>query len=104
PGQRLDGALQLEQRKCWRHQFEDDRTVLDLAAQPADRGREDAAMVKGHRHPGRAVEGGGRTGGPDTGAARRLGDKPRLVEQLVAFEDQLLVPCRAMAAKDETQT
>ena len=31
--------------------------------------------------------------------ARRLGDEPGLVEQLVAFEDQLLVPRRAVQAE-----
>ena len=49
-GQRLDRALQLQQRKRRRHQLEYDRAIFDLAAQPADRGREDAAVVRRHRH------------------------------------------------------
>ncbi len=47
-GQRLDRALQLQQGESGRHQLEDDRPVFDLAAQPADRGREDPAMVGCH--------------------------------------------------------
>src|SRR4030081_3245953 len=59
PGQRLDRALQLQKRKGGRHQFEPDRPVFDLAAQPAERGGEDAAVVERHRSPGAETVGPG---------------------------------------------
>ena len=57
PGQRLDGALQLEQGEVGRHQLEHHRPVFDLGPQPGDGGGEDAAVVvqhrvAGHRHRG----------------------------------------------------
>src|SRR5690606_1527888 len=74
-GQSLDRLLELEEGEGGWHQFEDDRPVLDLAAQAADGGREDAAMVGPHR-----------LADARPGGAAGLGDEPRLVEQFVAFE------------------
>src|SRR6267154_41499 len=92
-GERLDGALQLQQREGRRHQLEHDRPVFDLAAQAAERGRQDPAMIERHRDAGAQAIAGERRP-PEV--AGRLGDEPRLVQELVAFEDQLLVPrtCR----------
>src|SRR5436190_11431620 len=79
-GERLDGALQLQEREGWRHQFEHDRPVLDLAAQAAERRRQDAAMVERHRDAGaESVASGSWAGHRPADIARRLSDQPGLI-------------------------
>ena len=43
----------MEQSKLGGHQFEDHRTVLDLAAQAAHAGGQNSTVIKPHRFPGR---------------------------------------------------
>ena len=89
PGDRLDAALQLQEREDGRHQLEHDGIVFDLRPHPRDAGREDAAMVADHRQAE-----------PSTLAVlprtARLGDQPRLVQKLVALEDEFLVPAASV--------
>ena len=70
-GQRLDAALQLQQGEGRRHQFEHDRPIFDLGAQPRDAGGEDAAMIGriGLRRRTRAVLCGARSIASGTSAA-----------------------------------
>src|SRR5206468_1982 len=51
-GECLDGSLQLQEREGWRHELEYDRPVFDLAAQAAERRRQDAAVVERHHDAG----------------------------------------------------
>ena len=95
PGERLDAALQLQQREGIRHQFEDDRMVFDLGPQPGNSRRENAAMIEDHavaRHRRRA---GIRR------AAPRLGDQPRLEQQFVALQNKFFVPRPAVEAESD---
>ena len=48
PGERLDAALQLQQRERIRHQLEHDRMVFDLGPQPGNSRRENPAMIEDH--------------------------------------------------------
>src|SRR6516164_2164860 len=89
PRQCFDRALQLQQRERRRHQLENDRSILDLAAQPTDRGGEDPPMIGRHRYAKHQPV--ARQGQPPEIAPGFM-DQACLVEQLVAFEDQLLVP------------
>ncbi|MDV7390008.1 hypothetical protein RZS08_01590, partial [Arthrospira platensis SPKY1] len=59
-GQRLHHPLQAGQGEAFRQQLEHHRAVLQLAAQPPQRGRQDAAMIEGHG----AATGGQRTAVP----------------------------------------
>src|SRR6516225_6210167 len=95
--QRLDGALQLQQGEGGRHQLENDWSILDLAAQAADCGGEDPPVIGRHRYAENQTI--ARQGRPPEIAPRLL-DQPRLVEQLIAFEDELLVP---RSGEGETQ-
>ena len=89
PQKRLDGTLQLQQGERRRHQLEHHRAVFDFAAQPPDRGGQDAAMVGRHRRSeGRAVSVWDRA----AEYPPRLRDQAGLVKQLIALEDQFLVP------------
>ena len=47
-GEGFDHPLELEQGEGGRQELEDDRAVLELAAQPAEGGGEDAPVVEGH--------------------------------------------------------
>ena len=95
PGKRLDAALQLQQREGLRHQFEDHGMVFDLGAQPGDAGRENAAVIDDH---GLARA---RRRGELAPVAPRLRDQPGLVEQLIALQDQFLVPAPPVEAEGD---
>src|SRR5271166_1213673 len=75
---RLDAALQLQQREDGWHQLEDDGIVFDLGPHPRDPSRENAAVVADHRLADR---------GSFALAASppRLLDEPRLIEKLVTL-------------------
>ena len=49
PGDRLDHALQVQQREVLRRQFEDDGAIFYLGAQASDRRRQDAPVIRRHR-------------------------------------------------------
>ena len=89
---RLNTALQLQQGELRRHQLEHDRTVFDLGAKPGDPGREDAAMIGGHR-PAR------NDGRRAAAVARGFRDQRGLVEQFVALQDQFLIPLAVIKTK-----
>src|SRR6056297_43130 len=85
-GERFHGALELEQREGLADQFEHDRAVGELAADPADGGGEDAPVVGTHRADrSRFRRGGVVVVGP-------LGDHADAVEQLVALQRPDAVP------------
>ena len=103
PGQRLDTALQLQERKCFRHQFEHHRTIFNFGPQPGYAGGENAAVIEDHRlaRARQRVGCGTLTKGPRRPSAYRLRDEPRLVEQFVALQDELLVPGAAAEAEGD---
>ena len=74
-------ACRSDRVKVVGHQVEQDRAVFQLAAQPAQAGGEDAAVVGGHGAAGRR-----RAGRAVVAVAGGLGDEAGLVEQFVAFE------------------
>ena len=82
---RLDASLQLQKREYGRHQFEDHWVVFDLGPHPRNTGRKDAAMIARHGMAQRRV-------GTFGVCVARLGDQSSLVQELIALEDQFLVP------------
>ena len=91
-GDRLGGGLQFGQGEGLGHQVEQHRPVFELAAQTAQAGGEDAAVVRGHGPAGR----GGRR--RMVLVAGRLGDQPGLIQQLVALQHPALVPAMGRRA------
>lgn len=92
-GDRLDGPLQFEKGESLWQNLENDRPVLDFGAEPGRGGGEDPPVVPLHRYPG------GERRGRFSGITRRLCHQPRLIEQLIAGEDELLVPGQASLAE-----
>ena len=96
PGQRLHRPLQLEERKRLRQELEYHRPVFDLAAQPADRRCQDAAVIENHRPTELNVAGLG-----FAAVAPGLVDQTGFVEQLVTVEHPVLVPRRAAQTESD---
>src|SRR5215831_19021742 len=92
-GERLNGALERQQREPLRHQLEDDGAVFDLGPQSCNAGGQDAAMVVHHRHPRQWID--------HPSATLCLGDQPGLIEKLVALQREFLVPGTARQAKSD---
>ncbi len=85
-GERLHGSLQLQQReRCW-HQLEHDGPVFDLGSQPGDARCQNAAMIGDHRpaRDGRRIA--------VVPTACGLGHQRGFVKQLVALQDEFLIP------------
>lgn len=106
--QSFDRQLQLGQCEAGGKQFKDQRPVFQLAAQPTHRGRQYAAMVKGHRLAGglqalvivhRQLGGGAALLHPQPPVAPRLKDQPGFIEQLITLQHPLLIPRRSPLAK-----
>src|SRR5690606_33312060 len=100
-GDRFDGPLQFGQGELLRHQLEYDRTVLELAAQAADGGHQDASVIESHR-PAEWDEplAGDRVRPPVAGG---LLDETGRIEQLVALECALLVPGNVALAEGKRE-
>ncbi len=89
PASAFDGALELQQGELRRHQLEEHRAVFDLGPEPRNAGGEDAAMVVAHRHARHGLDARWRRAVPFLQGFRY---QARLVEQLIALQDQILVP------------
>jgi hypothetical protein len=50
-GQGFDHSLELKEREGRREQLENDGAVFQFSAQPAESGRENSAVIEGHRLP-----------------------------------------------------
>src|SRR5262245_30552671 len=94
---RLDRLLQLVEREIGRHELEDHGAIFDLGADAPDGSREDATVVEAHRgaeaRQERPSEGG------LASVTSRFLYETCLVKQLVAVENLLLVPGRAVEAE-----
>src|ERR1700681_1603641 len=100
-GDRLDRPLQFGQRKFLRHQFEHDRAVFQLGAEPRDGGRENPAVIEAHRLAERGERLPRECG--FASVAPRFFEEARFIQELVALKHFFLVPGRALDAESEAK-